>query len=70
MIGDSFAYYLLPFLIPTFSHFRMHRFNENGTGALWGIRWQEREKELLNNKIDILILSISDQKLEELMGYF
>ena len=70
MISDSFSYYLLPFLMPTFSHFRMHRFNENGTGAPWGIHWSEREKELLNDKIDILILSISDQKLEELMGYF
>ncbi len=67
IIGDSFSYYMLPFLMPTFSHFRMYRFNEY---INWGIRWQEREKELLNDKIDILILSISDQKLEELMGFF
>ena len=70
IIGDSFSYYLLPFLMPTFSHFRMHRFNENGTGTPWGIHWPEREKELADDKIDILILSISDQKLEELMRYF
>ncbi len=67
IIGDSFTYYMLPFLMPTFSHIRMHRFNENGDT---GIRWQEREKELADDKINILILSISDQKLEELMGYF
>ncbi len=67
IIGDSFSYYMLPFLMPTFSHIRMHRFNENGDT---GIRWQEREKELADDKIDILILSISSQKLEELMRYF
>ena len=70
IICDSFSYYMLPFLMPTFSHIGMRRYNESGTGIPWGIRWKEQEKELLNNKIDILILSISDQKLEELMRFF
>ncbi len=68
VIGDSFATYLHPWLSASFKHVRAYRFNE--PGKKWGIKFQERQKEMLEDKMDILILSVSDLKLIELTRAF
>ena len=65
IIGDSFATYLHPFLSATFSRVRAYRFNL--PGSKWGIKFNERIKEFQKEKPDILILSVSDLKLKDLL---
>lgn len=68
IVGDSFACYLHPFLSSTFHHVRAYRFNMPGEDeSNWGIKFNERKKEFEKEKPDILIFSISDLKLRELL---
>ena len=68
IIGDSFASYLHPFLSATFQYVHAYRFN--APGKVWGIRFYERLKEMQADKTDILILSVSDLKLKDLLEPF
>lgn len=68
VIGDSFAAYLYPWFSASFKHVHAYRFNE--PGKKWGIKFKERQKEMLADKTDILILSVSDLKLIELTRAF
>lgn len=68
IVGDSFATYLHPFLSATFSHVDGYRFNESGQG--WGIRFQDRQKEMKKNKINVFILAVSELKLKDLLDIF
>lgn len=66
IIGDSFATYLHPYLSATFQYIHAHRFNSGS----WGIHFYDRMKEMMEDKTDILILSISDLKLKDLLEPF
>ncbi|MBR4927010.1 MAG: hypothetical protein IKY98_01655 [Alphaproteobacteria bacterium] len=68
LIGDSYATYSFYFFAAGFKNVIFYRFNENGEE--WGIRWSERRKEMLENKTDILVLSVSDLKLRDLFEAF
>lgn len=68
IIGDSYASYLYAFLSATFKNVRAYRFNE--PGKLWGIHFEDRKSEILENQTDILIFSISDLKLKDLLRVF
>lgn len=68
IIGDSYGSYLHAFLSASFSHVRAYRFNESS--KKWGIFWDERKKEMLEDKTNVLILEISDLKLKELLRGF
>lgn len=67
IIGDSYATYLHTFLSATFERVRAFRFNMKQP---WGIFFNERKKEMIEDKTDILILSISDLKMVELLRVF
>ena len=66
VIGDSFACYLHAFLSATFHRVRAYRFNmpRDRNAGIW---FNERKKEFEEEKPDILILSISDLKLKDLL---
>ncbi len=68
IIGDSYATYLHSFLSATFRRVKAYRFNE--PGKKWGIKFNERKKEMLDDKTNILILSVSDLKLKDLLRIF
>ena len=65
IVGDSFACYIHPFLSATFRRVRSHRFNM--PREVWGIKFNERKKEFEQEKPDILIFSISDLKIKDLL---
>lgn len=65
IIGDSYATYLHPFLSATFKRVRSFRFNM--PKEKWGIQFNARKKEFKTEKPDILILSVSDLKLKDLL---
>ncbi len=65
IVGDSFACYIYPFLSATFQRVRAYRFNMPGDP--WGILFNKRKQEFEKEKPDILIFSISDLKLQELL---
>ena len=65
IIGDSFATYLYHFLSATFKNIVAYRFNEPHTN--WGILFEQRKEEMLSNHTNVLILSVSDLKLKDLL---
>ena len=69
MIGDSYASYLHPYLRATFQYVHTYRFNPKGEGN-WGIHFDDCLKEMQADGSDILILSISDMKLKDLLEPF
>ena len=69
IIGDSFATYLHPYLSATFQYVHAHRFNPMGEGN-WGIHFNERMKEMIEDGTNILIISVSDLKLKDLLEPF
>lgn len=69
LIGDSYACYSFYFLAAGFNNVIFYRFNEGGETD-WGMHWSERRKEMLENKTDILVLSVSDLKLKDLFEAF
>ncbi len=68
IIGDSYTTYIHSFLSATFQRVKAHRFN--GPNTEWGIRFKKRQKEMLEDKTNILILSISDLKLKDLLRIY
>ena len=68
IIGDSFATYLHNFFIASFQGVMAYRINESNKA--WGIYFNERKKEMLEQKTDILILSISDLKLKDFLRIY
>ena len=68
IIGDSYASYLHSFLSATFQYVHAYRFNTYKKS--WGIFFHERLKEMKEDKTNILILSISDLKLKDLLEPF
>lgn len=66
IVGDSFACYLHPFFSATFQRVRGYRFNMPGWEK-WGILFNDRKREFITEKPDILIFSISDLKLKDLL---
>ena len=68
IIGDSYATYLHSFLSATFQYVHAYRFNTYKKP--WGIFFHERLKEMKEDKTNILILSISDLKLKDLLEPF
>ena len=69
IIEDSFATYLHSFLSATFMYVHAYRFNPPGKPS-WGIHFWDRLKEMQADKTNILILSISDLKLKDLLEPF
>lgn len=65
IIGDSYACYLHPFLSATFKRVRSHRFNM--PREPWGIQFNKQTAKFNIEKPDILILSVSDLKLKDLL---
>lgn len=65
IIGDSYATYLHHFLSATFQRVRAFRFNM--PKEKWGIQFNERIKEFNVEKPNILILSVSDLKIKDLL---
>ena len=65
IIGDSYACYLHPFLSATFKRVRSHRFNM--PKEPWGIQFNKQIAKFNIEKPDILILSVSDLKLKDLL---
>ena len=70
IVGDSYATYLYPFLSATFQNVSAYRFNNPYTHEQWGIHFYNRLEEMLANKSNIFILSISDLKLKDLLDPF
>ena len=68
IIGDSFATYLHNFFAASFQKVRAYRINESNKA--WGIYFNDRKKEMLEQKTDILILSISDLKLKDFLRIY
>lgn len=66
IIGDSYGAFLHPFLSATFLHVAAYRFNM-AKRKDWGIHFKDRKPEILKNKTDILILSVSDLKIFDLL---
>lgn len=66
IVGDSFACYLHPFFSATFQRVRGYRFNMP-EGKKWGILFNDRKREFAIEKPDILIFSISELKLKDLL---
>ncbi len=66
IVGDSFACYLHPFFSATFQRVRGYRFNMPKEEK-WGILFNDRKREFTIEKPDILIFSISDLKLKDLL---
>ncbi len=64
IFNDSFGLALNVFLRQTFKETKSVRFNEPGTQ--WGVRFQEREKDILDFGADIIIFEISDLKIIEM----
>ena len=68
IIGDSYSTYMHVFLMQTFGYVRAYQINAPMQKR--GIHFNIRQKEILNDKIDILIFAISDLKLHSLLRVF
>ena len=68
MIGDSYAPYLSTFLAQSFKNVYFYRFNP--TGGKFGIDFLKRQSQMIQQKTDILIMSVSDLKILDLERAF
>lgn len=68
MIGDSYAPYLSTFLAQSFKNVYFYRFNPNG--GKFGIDFLKRQSQMIQQKTDILIMSVSDLKILDLERAF